>query len=92
MFCVTWHAQAPEAVANCVLACDPPLADCKVPFPQACVSLLRTTHLLERFHKAMRRKQRDIGMVHSAQGCEVRWYLLSMRETAKQRAALHSRP
>ena len=56
------------------------------------VSLIRTTNLLERFHKEVRRKQRDIGMFQSEQGCEVIWYMLSMRETAKQRAALQNRP
>jgi hypothetical protein len=39
----------------------------------------------------MRRKQRDIGMFQSEQGCETLWYLLSRRETAKQRAMLQSR-
>ena len=50
-----------------------------------------TTNLLERFHKEIRRKQRDIGMFQSEQGCETLWYLLSRRETAKQRAILQSR-
>lgn len=59
--------------------------------PPSLVSLIRTTNLLERFHKEVRRKQRDIGMFHSEQGCKVVWYLLSMRENAKQRAALQSR-
>jgi hypothetical protein len=35
------------------------------------VSLIRTTNLLERFHKESRRKQRDIGMFQSETGCEV---------------------
>jgi hypothetical protein len=30
-------------------------------------------------------------MFQSEQGCETRWYLLSRRETAKQRAMLQSR-
>ena len=46
---------------------------------------------LERFHKEVRRTQRDIGMFQSEQGCEVLWYLVAMRESAKQRAALQSR-
>ena len=58
-----------------------------VDFPRAHVSLIRTTNLLERFHKEIRRKQRDIGMFQSATGCEVFWYMVAMRETAKQRAA-----
>jgi transposase-like protein len=48
--------------------------------------LMRTTNLLERFHKETRRKQRDIGMLQSADGCEVLWYMVAIRETAKQRA------
>lgn len=87
-FGVTWHAQEPEAVANVAIDFEKTLAYCEVHFPQSCVSLIRTTHLLERFQKAMRRKQRDIGMFQSAQGCDVLWYVLSMRETAKQRASL----
>jgi transposase-like protein len=58
-----------------------------VDFPGTHVSLLRTTNLLERFHKEIRRKQKDIGMVQSETSCEVFWYLMAMRETAKQRAA-----
>jgi transposase-like protein len=58
-----------------------------VDFPLAQVSLIRTTNLLERFHKEIRRKQRDIGMFQSETGCEVVWYMMAMRETAKQRAA-----
>ena len=58
-----------------------------VDLPGVPASLIRTTNLLERFHKEIRRKQKDIGMFQSATGCEVVWYMLSMRETAKQRAA-----
>lgn len=87
-FKVTWHAQEPEAVANFAIDFDKTLSYCEVDFPQSRVSLIRTTNLLERLHKEMRRKPRDIGMLQSAQGCDVLWYLLSMRETAKQRAAL----
>ena len=91
VFCVTWHAREPAAVANFLIDFDKTLSYCEVHFPQSRVSLIRTTNLLERFQKEMRRKQRDIGMFQSEQGCEVLWYLLSMRETAKQRAAVHSR-
>ena len=45
--------------------------------------LIRTTNLLERFHEEARRKQRDIEMFQSEQGCEAIWYWLSMRESAK---------
>ena len=58
-----------------------------VAFPRAHVSLMRTTNLLERFHKEIRRKQRDIGMLQSEAGCDVLWYMVAIRETAKQRAA-----
>ena len=44
-----------------------------VDFPRAHVSFIRTTNLLERFHKEIRRKQRDIGMFQRATGCEVFW-------------------
>ena len=60
----------------------------QVDFPRSLVSLIRTTNLLERFHKEVRRKQRDIGMFQSERGCEAVWYLIATRETAKQRAAL----
>src|SRR5206468_10263400 len=63
------------------------LCDLTVHFPRAYVSLIRTTHLLERFHKEIRRKQRDIGMLQSAAGGDVLWYMVAMRETAKQRAS-----
>jgi len=69
---------------------DKTLAYLAVDFPQPLASLIRTTNLLERFHKEIRRKQRDIGMFQSEQGCEVLWYLVSMRETAKQRAAVQT--
>jgi len=59
-----------------------------VDFPRAFVSLIRTTNLLERFHKERRRQQRAMGMLQSEQGCEAVWYLIAMRETTKQQAAL----
>ncbi len=64
------------------------LGSLTVDCPRALVSLIRTTTLLERFHKERRRKQRDIGMLQSEQGCEAVWYLIATRETAKQQAAL----
>src|SRR5215470_14725635 len=86
-----WQAREPKAVANLLLDFDKTLAYLTIDFPLSLASLIRTTNLLERFHKEMRRKQRDIGMFQSEKGCETLWYLLSMRETAKQRAALSSR-
>jgi len=70
---------------------DKTLAYLSIAFPEPFRGLIRTTNLLERFHKEIRRKQRDIGMFQSEQGCETLWYLLSRRETAKQRAILQSR-
>ena len=60
-------------------------------FPASLGVLIRTTNRLERFHNEMRRKQRDIGMLQSEEGCEAIWYLLATRETAKQQAALSLR-
>ena len=48
--------------------------------------MVRTTNLLERLHREARRKQHDIGMFQSERGCEVLWYRMAMRETAKQQA------
>jgi transposase-like protein len=56
--------------------------------PDSLLALVRTTNLLERFHREARRKQHDIGMFQSERGCEVLWYLMAMRETAKQQALL----
>jgi transposase-like protein len=90
-FRATWHTREPETVANVCVDFDKTLSYVQVEVPQSLASLTRTTTLLERFHKETRRKQRDIGMFQSEQGCEVLWYLLSIRETAKQRAALQGR-
>ena len=62
-----------------------------VDVPLAQVSLLRTTNLLERFHRETRRKQRAIGMFPSEAGGEVVWSMMARRETAKQRAACRGR-
>jgi putative transposase len=86
-----WEGREPEAVANFFIDFDQTLSYLAIDFPESYTSLIRTTNLLERFHKEMRRKQRDIGMFQSEQGCETLWYLLARRETAKQRAMLQSR-
>jgi transposase-like protein len=90
VFRETWHGRAPQAVAHFCLAFDQTFASVAIDFPQPLASLIRTTNLLARFHKERRRKQRDIGMFQSEQGCDVLWYLVSMRETAKQRAAVQT--
>ena len=85
------HAREPKAVANVWRDFDKTFASLTIDFPLSLASRSRTTNLLARFHKEMRRKQRDMGMLQSEQGCETLWSWLSMRETAKQRAALSSR-
>ena len=80
VFCVTWHAREPEAVANFLIDFDTTLSSCEVHCPQSRVSLIRTTHLRERFHKERRRKQRDIGMLQSAPGCDGLWYVERVAE------------
>jgi transposase-like protein len=87
----TWKGHEPDAVANFFVDFDKTFSYLAIDFPESLTSLTRTTNLRERFHKEMRRKQRDIGMFQSEQGCEVLWYLLASRETAKQRAMLQSR-
>ena len=87
-FRTTWEVREPQAVANVFTDFDQTLRYLEVNFPRSLVSVIRTTNLLERFHKEVRRKQRDIGMFQSERGCEVVWYLIATRETAKQRAAL----
>ena len=87
----TWQGRAPEAVGNFCVDFEKTFSYLTIDFPESLASLIRTTNLLERFHKARRRKQRDIGMFQSEQGCEALWYLLARRETAKQRAMLQSR-
>jgi transposase-like protein len=87
-----WRGREPEAVANFWLHFHKTVAYLSVEIDPSLPPLIRTTNLLERFHKEARRKQRDIGMFQSEQGCEAVWYLLSIRESAKQRAALQNRP
>jgi putative transposase len=87
-FRTTWEGREPEAVRNFFTDFDQTLSDFQVDVPRSLAPLIRTTNLLERFHKEVRRKQRDIGMLQSERGCAVLWYLISMRESAKQQAAL----
>ena len=87
-FRTTWGAREPQAVEHFFVDFEQTLGSLTVHVPRAFVSLIRTTNLLERFHKEIRRKQRDIGMFQSERGCEVVWYLIATRETAKQQAAL----
>ena len=85
----TWGAREPKAVEVFMHDFEQTVQYLALDFPRAHVSLIRTTNLLERFHKEIRRKQRDIGMFQSETGCEVFWYMVAMRETAKQRAMAH---
>ncbi len=88
VFRETWQEREPKSVANFFTDFDKTLAYLRVDFPESLGVLIRTTNRLERFHKEMRRKQRDIGMFQSEEGCEAIWYLIATRETAKQQAAL----
>jgi transposase-like protein len=92
LFAMIWRDREPEAVANFWLHFHKTIAYLSVEMDSSLHPLIRTTNLLERFHKEARRKQRDIGMFQSEQGCEAVWYLLAIRESAKQRAALQNRP
>jgi len=92
LFAMIWQGREPKAVANFWLNFHKTIAYLSVEMEPSLYPLIRTTNLLERFHKEARRKQRDIGMFQSEQGCEAVWYLLSGRESAKQRAALQNRP
>jgi transposase-like protein len=91
VFRETWQGREPKAVANWFTDFDQTLAYLRVDFPLSLAVLIRTTNRLERFHKEMRRKQRDMGMFQSEEGCEAIWFLLSTRESAKQQAALNLR-
>ena len=91
LFTMVWKAREPEMVANLWVNFHKTLAYFSVAMAPSLRPLIRTTNLLERFHKEVRRKQRDIGMFQSEPGCEAIWYWLAMRETAKQRAALQNR-
>jgi transposase-like protein len=90
-FRATWEAREPEAVATFFVDFDTTLSYLTVDILNALLTLVRTTNLLERFHREARRKPHDIGMLQSEHGCEVLWYLLVMRETAKQQALLTCR-
>jgi transposase-like protein len=81
-----WEEREPEAVTAFFVDFAKTLAYLRVGLPDALLPLVRTTNLLERFHREARRKQHDIGMLQSERGCEVLWYLMVMRETAKQPA------
>ena len=81
-----WKGREPKAVEMLLNGFEQTLSYLSVDFPRTHVSLIRTTNLLERFHTEIRRKPRDLGRFQSATGCEVFWYMVAMRETAKQRA------
>src|SRR4029077_6015094 len=83
----TWQEREPKSVANVFTEFDKTFVSLRVDVPETLGVLIRTTHRRERFQKEMRRKQRDIGMFQSEEGCEAIWYLIATRETAKQQAA-----
>ena len=87
-FRATWEQREPEAVAAFFADFDKTLSYLTIDVPDTFLALIRTTNLLERFHREARRQQHDIGRFQSEHGCEVLWYLMVMRETAKQQALL----
>ncbi len=86
LFRAKWEQREPKAIAAFFVDFDKTLSYLRVDLPDSLLPLVRTTNLLERFHREARRKQHDIGMFQSERGCEVLWYLMAMRETAKQKA------
>ena len=74
-------------MAHCCTDLELTCSSLGVDVPRALAALMRTTNVLERFQKEIRRKQRDIGMFQRERGCDALWYLIATRETAKQRAA-----
>jgi transposase-like protein len=89
LFREKWQKREPKAIAAFVVDFDTTLSSLRVDLPDALLPLVRTTNLLERFHREARRKQHDIGMFQSERGCEALWYLMAMRETAKQQALVN---
>jgi transposase-like protein len=87
-FRATWEAKEPEAIAAFFVDFDTTLSYLQGDLPDTLLTLARTTNLFERLHREARRKQEDIGMFQSEHGCEMLWYVLVMRETAKQQALL----
>jgi transposase-like protein len=58
----TWETREPQAVAAFFHDFEQTLCSLTGHVPRAHVSLMRTTNVLERFQKAIRRQQRDIGL------------------------------
>ena len=81
-----WEAREPQAVAAFFHDFEQTLCCLTGHVPRAYGSLMRTTNRLERFHKGIRSKQRAMGRLQSPAGGDVLWYMVAMRETAKQRA------
>ena len=76
-----WEKEEPEAVKNFFTDFEKTLSYLKVDFPIK--SLIKTTNLIERYHQEIRRKTREIGCFKSERGCEVVFYLITVRENAK---------
>jgi transposase-like protein len=68
----TWEAREPQAVAAFFHDLEQTLGYLTVHFPRVYVSLIYTINVLERFHKEIRRQQRDLGMLQSPAGGDVR--------------------
>ena len=65
LFALSWTAREPEAVATFWGHVHKTLAYLSVDLSPAGGVLICTTNLRERFHKEVRRKQRDIGLFQS---------------------------
>jgi len=90
VFRAPWAGREPAAGGNCCTDFDQTFSYVQGDVPRSLASLLRTTNLLERWHKEVRRTQHDIGMLQSERGCAVLWYLITRRESATQQAALRN--
>ena len=67
-FRATWEGREPKAVANFFTDFDKTLSYLQVDFPMSLAPLIRTTNLLERFHKEVRRKHMTLGCFKANEG------------------------
>lgn len=81
-----WEKVEPKAVENFLTDFDKTLKYWDINFPY--LELIKTTNLLERFNREFRRKQKDIGCLQSEKGAEVLFFLVAVRENAKQKALM----
>lgn len=79
--CATWQAQAPKAVATLQRAFEETIA--YYALPSLACELVRTTSLLERANRELRRKFRQAGCFTCRTGLEVALYLQVRRFNAR---------